>query len=287
MNSKHFLFLIVSIFLVTLIACSKDTDGFYLDSDSAKSTTARGANELRISYDMDASQNIKPINGTIKDLCAMDIKIMTIPSTTTSVNTSIGPNGQACMEMVERPLWGPKENVGKPTNGNGRPGRPGGTGGKPTTTKYCNGVLTFTDTDGSVTTIETAIDNDMLQSIYENYVYTESQQDSVMNVMIKDAEKSGAKVTQNGNALTILEVDADGNTTTTVYDIKNHVIVSTSTVDGNGNILSKTTLTYKCTEDGKIVPDSVISYNYNDNMVCSDPVYNVEQIQFKNFKISI
>lgn len=275
MNSKHLLLLTVGIVLVTLIACTKDTDSFSLDPSATKSTTARGTSELSISYDMSSSQNIEPTSGSIKDLCALDVKIIYIPSSTTSVTTTLGPDGQACLKMVE-------------TIQDKDRGKRGGKDDKNTTvTEYCNGVLVFTDTDGTTTTVETVIDVTMFKTIYESYYYTETQKDSVMNLMILEAEKSGAKVKKNGNALTITEIDAEGNTVTTVYDIKNHVVVATSTVDKDGNIISKTTLGYKCTPDGKIIPDFVISYNYKDNMICSDPIYTVEQVQFENFQITL
>ncbi len=273
MKPKHFLLFTLGMFLVTLIACSKDSDG--LDEDfSPISTTERSKDQLRIRYDMSTSQNIKPTTGTIQDLCPLDIKILTVPSSTSSVSTTMGPDGQVCMSFIDEVL--------EPGGKKSRPGR-----GNKTTTKYCNGVLSFTDTDGTKTVVDAELDVSMFQSIYQSYYYTEEQQDSAMNVMILDAQKEGATVTTNGNALTITQVDEEGNTETVVYDIENHVVVSSSHVDPNGNVKTKTTLGYRCTPDGRVVPDYVISYDYNDNMICSDPIYNIEQVKFDNFQITL
>jgi len=274
MKTKHFLFFTLGMFLVTLIACTKDSDDFAMDLGSKTSTQSRDAGNLRISYDMETSQNIKPTKGSIKDLCALDIKMITVPSSTSTVTTSIGPGGETCMEFIDE--------VTSTGSKNPKEGRR-----NQTVTKYCDGLLTFTDENGTTTTITSKLDISMFESIYKSYSYTETQKDSVLNVMIQDAKNNGAEVTQNGNALTIKEIDADGNTVTLVYDIKNHVLVASSTVDKNGNPISNTKLGYKCTADGKIVPDYVISYNYKNDLICSEPVITVEQVNFNNFKVSL
>jgi len=264
----------LGMFLVTLIACTKDSDDLSEDFGPRTSTSSRSSDNLRISYDMDTSQDIKPTKGEIKDLCALDIKILNVPSISSTVNTTIGPGGEACMEIIDKP------------RGRGTKGSKENRGGE-TVTKYCDGILTFTDTDGTVSTIESQVDLSFFESIYKSYYYTKEQKDNEMNIMIQDAKNNGATVSQKGNALTITEVDADGNTHTTIYDIENHVMVESSTVDKNGNIISKTSLGYKCTQDGKIVPDFIVSYNYKNDLLCSDPVYSVEQVQFNNFKITL
>lgn len=272
MNSKHYLFLILGGFLVTLIACSKDTDDLSLDTKQNPRTSIRGANELSINYEMTTTQNIEPTSGDLQDLCAMDIKILAVPSTTASVSTTIGPNGEICMTMNESVLI-PYENTFKKR-------RRG-------ITNYCNGVLSFTDPDGQTTTVETVVDVNMFQTIFQSYYMTDAQKDQAMEDMINEAKNAGAKVKKNGNALTITSTDADGNTETIVYDIENHVVVSTSVVSPQGDIISKTTLGFKCTPDGKIIPDFIISSNFNGDMICSDPVYSVEQVQFDNFQINL
>lgn len=274
MKAKHFLVFTLGIFLVTLIACSKDSDGLDEDFSSKPKTSLRSSNQLEISYEMNTSQNIKPTTGTIQDLCAMDIKILTVPSSTSTVTTTLGPEGQACIRIVDFV----QDRYGREIKGGSN---------KKTTTEYCGGRLVFTDTDGSVTHVETEVDINIFKTIYESYYYTETQKDSAMNVMILEAKNDGAKVTKKGNALTITSVDADGNTETIVYDIKNHVVVASSTVDKEGNLITKTSLGYKCNADGKIVPDFVINYNYKDNMICSDPVFTVEQVQFDNFRVTL
>jgi len=260
-------------FLVTLIACSKDSEDLSTDFNPKSSTSTRSANDLRISYDMATSQNIKPTTGSIEDLCALDIKMLTIPNSNSTVTTTLDANGNVCFRIIDL------------TNERRHPEK--GREVSKTITDYCNGQLTYTDSDGTVTSIDTETDLALFQSIFESYFFNETQKDSAMNVMILEAERAGAKVTKKGNALTIISVDADGNTSTTVYDMKNHVMVASTTVDEKGNLISKTTLGYKCDIDGKIVPDYAISYSYKDNMICSDPIYSIEQVKFENFKTSI
>ena len=275
MKLKLFVFLTLGAFLVTLIACSDEMDSSLLDDDGPRVVSDRSSNALSISYEITTDQMIEPTNGTIEELCAIDIKMIAVPSSTTTVSTTFNPDGEACIIMEQK------------TQERGQKGGKASKGGKANTTSYCNGVLTHTSEDGSTTTYETDIDIKFFKTIYENYYYTETQKDSVMNVLIEDAKNSGAKTTINGDVLTIIEIDTEGNTTTTVYDMKNHVMITSQTTDPSGKILNKTVLNYTCKPDGTLVPKFIVNYNYKDDLICSDPVYTIEQSTFNNYQISL
>ena len=273
MKFKFLLFLTLGAFLVTLIACSEDSDSSLLD-DEPRMTSTRSSQNLSISYEMTTEQIIEPTIGTLEDLCAIDVKMIAVPSTTTTVNTSFSPSGDPCITMNEQASRARGEvKGGKETNG--------------TSTTFCEGVITHTDENGVTTSTQVDIDLSFFQSIAQSFYYTETQKDSAMNVMILDAKNNGAITKINNNALTIIETDADGNTITTLYDMKNHVMIGSQTTDPSGKIIDKTMLTYTCKSDGTMVPNYFVNYNYKDNMICSDPIYTVEQVNFNNFQISL
>ncbi len=271
MKLKFFLFLTLGTFLVTLIACTDESDRSLLD-DGNDFVSERSINNLSISYEMTTDQIIEPTTGTLEDLCAIDVRLIAVPSSTTTVSTTFDQSGRPCIEMQE------KLNTRD---------RNGGKGNSYSTTKLCDGVLTQTAPDGSTTTVQVDYDVKFFQTIAQSYYYTEIQKDSAMNVMILEAQNNGATTTINGNALTITEVDEDGNTTTTVYDMKNHVMISSQTTDPSGNLISKTILTYECKPDGTIIPKFIANYDYKENMICSDPVFTVEQISFNDFRVTL
>jgi len=272
MKLKYFLFLSLGAFLVTLIACSDESDASLLD-DGPGYISARSSQDLRISYEMTKTQIIKPTRGTLEDLCAVDVSMIAVPTSTTIVNTTFGQNGEPCITMEEPSRNGGRNEGGK-TNGG-------------TKTTYCEGQLSYTAADGSTTTFDVGFDVSFYKSLAESFYYTETQKDSAMNVMILEAKNDGATTKINNGVLTITETDEFGNNITSIYDMKNHIMITSQTTDPSGKILDKTTLNYTCNPDGTIVPDFIINYTFKNKMVCSDPVYTIEQVMFNNYQISL
>lgn len=272
MKLKYFLFLSLGVFLVTLIACSDESDASLLD-DGPGYVSARSSQDLSISYEMTSRQSIEPTKGTLEDLCALDVSMIAVPNSETIVNTTFSANGEPCITMDESSRNDSRYEGGKTTGG--------------TKTTFCGGVLSYTSADGITSTYDVGFDVTFYKSLAQSYYYTESQKDSSMNMMILEAKNNGATTVIKNDVLTIIEKDDEGNTTTSIYDMKNHVMITSQTTDASGKIISKTSLNYKCNPDGTIVPDFIINYKFKNNLICSDPVYTIEQVLFNNFQISL
>ena len=262
----------ISFMILLLIACSDETAlGPSVFEDSNKLDSRGVAQEIDISYDVTETHSFEPTEGTIEEMCLMDLKVFTVPPTTKSVTSTIDGEGNFC---------GSIEGYNNST-------REGGEGSRPDyTVSFCNGQVTYAD-DSGTSTVDITIDPGFLIAVTQSFGLSNEDKGRLFNQMIAEAQSKGAEVVDNGNSVTITTVNDDGSTTSVVYDKTAMAIVSSTTKDSSGEVTSKTIIVYTCNNDGTVIPKQVVEINLETATVCSPPIITKDVLTFNNFQVNV
>ncbi len=258
--------------ILLLIACSDETSLGPSVFEDPKEADARGAaQEVDISYNLTESHSFEPTEGTLEEMCLMDLKVFTVPPTTKTVTSTIDGQGNFC---------GSIEGYNNST-------RAGGEGGRPDyTVSFCNGQVTYAD-DSGTSTVDITVDPGFLITLTQSFGLSNEQKGNLFNQMIAQAESNGSEVTDNGNSVTITTMNDDGSTTSVVYDKTAMAIISSTTTDSSGIVTSKTVIVYTCNNDGTVIPKQVVEINLETATVCSPPVITKDVLTFNNFQVNV
>lgn len=262
----------ITFMILLLIACSDETSLGPSIFEDSKELDARGlSREVDISYDVTETRSFAPTEGTVEEMCLMDLKIFTVPPITKSVTSTLDGEGNFC---------GSVEGYNNST-------RAGGEGGRPDyTVSFCNGQVTYSDSGGT-TQVDITVDPGFLISITQSFGLSNEEKGNLFNQMIAEAERNGAEVVDNGNSVTITTMNDDGSTTSVVYDKTAMAIVSSVTKDSSGEVTSKTLVVYTCNDDGTVTPKQVIETNLEKSTTCSPPVITKDILTFQNFQVNV
>jgi len=260
----------ITLMIILLIACSDETSLGPSIFEEKESDSRGLAQQVDISYEVTESHSFQPIDGTMQDVCLLDLKILTIPPTTKSVSTTINGDGSFCSQVEGY-------NVTRTESKGNRPDY---------TISLCNGEVTYTDSTGT-TKVDMTVDPGFIVAVTQTFGLNEEQKLQLFNQLMQEAEDNGAEVQDNGSSVTITTTNDDGSTTEIIYDKNAMAIVSSVTTDKSGVVTSKTVIVYTCHQDGTVTPKSIINVNLNQSTVCSPPVITQDILSFDNFQVDV
>ncbi len=277
---KKYNILLLFFLAVLFASCNKDiNDNLSSNLSDNASYLRSSAQPMQISYELRTLSKITPDNGNFEDMCVGDIRMLQNMSKWYQVNTRIDAYGNPCINVVQKSeVLSDYRNLegNNPAQVNYH---------DEATTSFCNGVMTHTTQDTTITE-NVSVNETVWISAVQAYLMSDVEIKQAFVQLLDTLQQQGAAIVHEQHSVTITENLPNGEQLISVYSKESMLLYQIQHLDAAGNIIKTFLYDYACTDDGKVVPKSILITSKNNSPVCDQPFTKQKWLIFDNYNIN-